>query len=247
MVWTAKSGHNLVLDYALFVMTPETPVVTIDGPAGAGKGTIAQQLAHELGWHILDSGSLYRLTAYSALKNGCSLNDIPELENIARNLQVEFLPQPGGVMKIILGGADVSQDIRSESAGEAASKVASINEVREALLQRQRDFAQAPGLVCDGRDMGTVVFPRAMLKIYLTASAEVRAQRRLKQLKDHGLNANLAALIEEIQDRDFRDKNRVHAPLLPAFDAIEIDSSELTIGSVVSKIRDLYESKVSIS
>jgi len=226
---------------------PETPVITIDGPAGAGKGTIAQALACQLGWNILDSGSLYRLTAYSALKNASSFEDIPQLVDIARNLQVEFLAQPGGVVKIMLQGVDVSQAIRSEAAGAAASKVAAISEVREALLQRQRDFAQTPGLVCDGRDMGTVVFPHAILKIYLTASAEVRAQRRFKQLKDHGLNANLAALIEEIQERDFQDKNRIHSPLLPAVDAIEIDSSDLSIDSVVSKIRQLYESNVSTS
>lgn len=218
------------------------PVITIDGPAGSGKGTIAQRIAKELGWIILDSGALYRLVAYAALEAGCSFDDESGLAEIARNLPVTFQAQDNNIVLVLLSGVDVSKAIRSETAGEAASKVAAVISVREALLQRQRDFVEMPGLVADGRDMGTVVFPNASLKVYLTASAEVRAQRRLKQLKDHKLNANLAGLISGIQERDARDMNRKHSPLRPAEDAHEIDTSHLSIEEVVTKVLSLYQS-----
>jgi len=218
------------------------PVITIDGPAGSGKGTIAQRIAKELGWIILDSGALYRLVAYAALESGCSFEDENGLAEIARNLPVTFQAQDNNIVLVLLNGVDVSKAIRSEKAGEAASKVAAVISVREALLQRQRDFAEVPGLVADGRDMGTVVFPDASLKIYLTASAEVRAQRRLKQLKDHELNDSLAGLISGIKERDARDMNRKHSPLRPAEDAHEIDTSHLSIEEVVTKVLSLYKS-----
>lgn len=219
----------------------EAAVITIDGPAGSGKGTIAERVASALGWHILDSGALYRLVAYSAEQKQVSFDDPGGLTQIALNLDVTFQAQPEGIVLTILEGEDVSQAIRNETAGEAASKVAAVGEVRDALLTRQRAFATAPGLVADGRDMGTVVFPQAPLKVYLTASAEVRAQRRLKQLKDHGLNANLAGLVSDIQERDARDMNREHSPLRPADDAHIIDTSNLSIDEVVAKVVKLYE------
>ena len=219
-----------------------SPVITIDGPAGSGKGTIAQRIAKELGWIILDSGALYRLVAYAATLQGCAFDNEDRLAEIARNLPVTFEAQDNNIVLVLLDGVDVSKSIRSEQAGEAASKVAAVISVREALLERQRDFAELPGLVADGRDMGTVVFANADLKIYLTASAEVRAQRRLKQLKDHELNDNLAGLISGIKERDARDMNRKHSPLRPAEDAHVIDTSDLSIEKVVDKILSLYRS-----
>ncbi len=216
-------------------MSP-VPVLTIDGPSGSGKGTVSAEVARRLGWHMLDSGALYRLTALAALRHQVSLDDVEGLAEIARTLEVEFLAQAQGPARIMLEGQPVSDELRTESCGNAASKVAAIPAVREALLQRQRDFQQAPGLVADGRDMGTVVFPQAAVKVFLTASAEERAQRRFKQLKEKGMDVNLPALLQEIAERDQRDSNRSVAPLKPAEDALVLDTTGMGIDEVVESV-----------
>ena len=213
-------------------------VITIDGPSGSGKGTIAQNVADQLGWHILDSGSLYRLTALACLQDNIDFDDESSIESIARNLPVTFDSTPAG-LKILLKNEDVSEAIRDESIGMAASKVAALGGVRESLLARQRAFVAVPGLVADGRDMGTTVFPQAGLKIFMTASCEERAQRRYKQLKEKGISVSLPALVADLKARDEQDSNRPISPLKPATDAVVIDSSDMTIDQVTQKVLGL--------
>jgi cytidylate kinase len=215
----------------------DVAVVTIDGPSGSGKGTVAQRLAKKLGWHYLDSGAIYRVLAQAALKHDVDFSDHVALTELATTLDVTFSLEESD-LKVWLEGEDVSLAIRSETAGNAASKVAAVPAVRAALLQRQRDFRQAPGLVTDGRDMGTVVFPDAPFKIFLTASAEERGIRRHKQLKEKGIESNLSDLIAEIAERDKRDSERSVAPLKPADDAFTLDSTELGIEAVYQKVSD---------
>lgn len=218
--------------------TESAPVITIDGPSGVGKGTISHLLSRELGWHFLDSGALYRLLALAAERHAIALQDTQALVTEAEKLDVSFPVDEQGNVHVVLENQEVSGDIRTEKCGTAASKVAAISEVRQALLQRQRDFWQLPGLVADGRDMGTTVFPDANVKIFLTASAEVRAERRYKQLKEKGLDVKLCSLVDEIEERDLRDRTRSVSPLKPAGDAVIIDTSVLGIDEVFEKVAD---------
>ena len=213
------------------------PVITIDGPSGSGKGTIAGLLAKQLGWNLLDSGALYRLLAFAARNHGVDLTNEEAMKLLAAHLDVQFVAGGGGHgQRIILEGEEVTDAIRNEQIGAGASLVASLPAVREALLTRQQAFQEMPGLVADGRDMGTVVFPDAPLKVFLTASAEERARRRYLQLKAKGDDVNLASLLEEIRARDERDTQRAVAPLIPAADAIQLDSTELSIEQVMERI-----------
>lgn len=217
-------------------MADRVPIITIDGPSGSGKGTIARRVAHHLGWHLLDSGALYRLVALAARQSGLDPADEAAHAACAMGLDVRFGANHRGDEQIWLAGTDVTAAIRTERAGEEASRVAVMPPVRTALLDRQRAFAETPGLVADGRDMGTVVFPHAELKIFLTASADERARRRHKQLKDKGLDVSLAALSREIAERDQRDMRRAVAPLVAASDAQIVDSTSLTIDAVVDRV-----------
>ncbi len=219
------------------------PVITVDGPSGSGKGTISRLLARELGWHWLDSGALYRLLALAAQRHGVSLDDAAALADLARHLDVRFVDDDGGEPRVLLEGEDVTRDLRTEQTGAAASRVAALPAVREALLDRQRAFRRPPGLVADGRDMGTVVFPDAELKIFLTASAEERARRRHKQLKEQGFEASMDALFRDILARDERDARRAVSPLRPAADAVVIDASDLSIDEVMARVRALVRER----
>jgi CMP/dCMP kinase len=215
------------------------PIVTIDGPSGSGKGTISREVARQLGWHLLDSGALYRLVALGGARAGLDGEDRPGHIALATAMDVVFGSSSDGSEQVRLNGSDVSGEIRSEEAGAGASRVAAWPEVRAALLERQRAFVAPPGLVADGRDMGTVVFPGADLKIFLTATPEERARRRHKQLKDKGSDVSLPALSREIAERDSRDRNRQVAPLRPAADACVIDSTGLAVEEVVRRVLQL--------
>lgn len=210
------------------------PVITIDGPSGVGKGTLAQYLTSKTGFHLLDSGAIYRALAFGAVKNKLALDDVPGLVALAETLPVEFV-----ATSILYEGEDVTSKVRTEEVAGVASSVAVIPEVRAALMARQKAFAELPGLVADGRDMGTVVFPNADLKLYLTASAEIRAERRVNQLKNQGVSANIHQITRDIEERDQRDLNRKTAPLKPADDAIIVDTSNLNIEDVCKKVDSL--------
>ncbi|MGZ4955442.1 MAG: (d)CMP kinase [Methylobacter sp.] len=215
------------------------PVLTIDGPSGAGKGTVSRAVAKKLGWNYLDSGSIYRSLAVAALKQQADLEDEAAIVNIARTMALEF--DCGDELIVKLDGEDITSQLGLESTGNAASVVAALPEVRSVLLQKQKDFKQLPGLVADGRDMGTVVFPDAENKVFLTASAAERAKRRYKQLIEKGNDANLTQITHEIEERDRRDMERKAAPLAMASDALYIDSSDMTLESVIDEVLNLIQ------
>lgn len=225
------------------VMNKTVPVITIDGPSGSGKGTISRMLARELGFQFLDSGALYRLLAFAAQRRGIALDDESALAALSGELDIRF-PADGEGDRVLLDGEDVGDAIRTEAAGGGASRVAALPAVREALLDRQRRFRLLPGLVADGRDMGTVVFPDAEAKIFLTASAEERARRRYKQLKEKGISVVFDDVLADIQVRDERDASRSVAPLRPAQDADLVDTSELDISATIERLRDFLKNRL---
>jgi len=213
------------------------PVLTIDGPSGSGKGTVSARVAQALGWRLLDSGALYRAVGYAAGLAGLDLSDVEAVTRCARSTRIEFRPDPAGLAgRVIVNGHDATDDLRTETAGGAASAIAAMPSVREALIELQLAFRKAPGLVADGRDMGTVIFPDAAFKVFLTASAAERAKRRYKQLKEKGLGVTLAGLQREIEARDSRDASRAVAPLKPADDAVLVDTTGMGIEEVVAKV-----------
>ena len=215
---------------------PHAPVLTIDGPSGSGKGTISRMVAQRLGWHYLDSGALYRAVGVAAGWNDLDLDDAGALVRCAFDTEIRFREAADGELRVLVNGHDATDELRTETAGAAASAIAAIPEVRAALRDRQRAFRQPPGLVADGRDMGTVIFPDAPFKVFLTASAEERAERRYKQLKEKGVSVTLEGLLREILARDARDASRAVAPLRPAEDAIRIDTTGLPIDAVVARV-----------
>ncbi|WP_076419054.1 (d)CMP kinase [Colwellia sp. UCD-KL20] len=224
-------------------MQQNVPVITIDGPSGAGKGTVARIVAEKLGWHLLDSGAIYRVLALATYYHQVDVTEEEPLIPMAAHLDVQFEISSDGDSKIILEGEDVTDTIRTEEIGKLASQVAAFPRVREALLRRQRAFKVSPGLVADGRDMGTIVFSDAPVKVFLTASAEERAQRRFKQLKEKGLDVKIGRLLDDIRQRDERDQNRDVAPLIAAEGALVIDSTDVSVDDVVENILS-FSSKI---
>lgn len=218
-------------------------VITVDGPSGAGKGTLCHALAEQLAFDFLDSGAIYRILGLAAVKQQISLDDEAALAALGLHLNVKFVPLDGEI-QVILDGENVGDQIRTAQAGQNASKIAIYPKVREALLQRQRDFRTEKGLIADGRDMGTVVFPNAQIKFFLDASAEERTKRRVKQLQEKGFNANFDEILAEIKERDFRDRNRAVAPLVPAADAVLLDSTHLSIDEVIQQALDHIRQKL---
>ena len=214
-------------------------IITVDGPSGSGKGTVSRILAKQLGFHYLDSGALYRLLGLVAVRHGIDIGLNSDFTHLAENMDVRFEALPNGHNRVLLEGEDVTQELRTEETGALASQVAAIPSVRDALLTRQQQFAKSPGLVADGRDMGTKVFPEAQLKVFLTASIEERANRRYKQLLEQGENVSLRALEEQVRSRDERDTNRKASPLAIAIDAVEVDTSDISVHQAVDRLKNL--------
>lgn len=220
------------------------PIITLDGPSGTGKGTLCHMLAKHLNWNFLDSGVLYRILALAAFKKSVNLDDLDGLLGIANTLNLRFVVADDSDVKVLLDGVEVTKELRTEQTGQNASKIAALPMVRSVLLERQREFARLPGLVTDGRDMGTVVFPNAILKIYLYASEAERAKRRYLQLQDKGINVSLEQVAKELAERDARDMARQHAPLKPAEDAVLVDTTGLSIAQVFANILQLLHEKL---